>query len=59
MEPQTDTECLAELAQIWRKLARSHAADPDGPWGALLVARGQRGLDAGQAAGDQAGAGAG
>lgn len=36
MEPQTDHERLAELALIWRKLARLHAADPDGPWGALL-----------------------
>lgn len=36
MEPQTDHERLAELAQIWRKLARLHAADPAGPWGALL-----------------------
>lgn len=36
MEPQSDHERLAELAQIWRKLARLHAADPDGPWGALL-----------------------
>lgn len=36
MEPQTDTERLAELAQIWRKLSRLHDADPDGPWGALL-----------------------
>lgn len=36
MGPQTDNDRLAELAQIWRKLARLHAADPAGPWGALL-----------------------
>lgn len=36
MEPQSDHERLAELALIWRKLARLHASDPDGPWGALL-----------------------
>lgn len=36
MEPQTDHERLAELAVIWRKLARLHDADPAGPWGALL-----------------------
>jgi len=36
VEPKTDLERLAELAQIWRKLARLHGADPDGPWGALL-----------------------
>lgn len=31
-----DAQKLGELVVIWRKLARLYAADPTGPWGALL-----------------------
>ncbi len=36
MDTQTDAEALAELVVIWRKLARLHAANPEGPAGLLL-----------------------
>lgn len=36
MDGQTDAEALAELVVIWRKLARLHAADPNGPARLLL-----------------------
>lgn len=37
MDSQTDAEALAELAVIWRKLAKLYAADPSGPARLLLT----------------------